>query len=59
LEGTTQLQILIRNAKSTLAALNIHLVEEDKEKRSPITLPQASLRLASAALGSGGESANS
>jgi len=54
-----QLQILIRNAKSTLAALNIQLVEEDKEKGSPIMLPQTSLRLASAALVGGGGPSNS
>jgi len=54
-----QLQILIRNANSTLAALNIQLVEEDTEKGSPIMLPQTSLRLASAALVGGGDPSNS
>ena len=58
-KGMHQLQILIRNAKSTLAALNIQLIEEDKEKGSPIMLPQTSLSLASAALVSCEEAVNS
>lgn len=54
-----QLQLLIRNAKSTLAALNVQLVEDDTEKGSPIMLPQTSLRLASTALAGGGDPSSS
>src|SRR5438445_9102629 len=53
-----QLRILIRNAKSTLAALNIQLSEEETEKSSPIMLPETSLRLASAALVGDGDPPN-
>lgn len=37
-----QLELLVRRAKGTLAALNVALQEEDVEKGCPISLPEAS-----------------
>jgi hypothetical protein len=44
------LDLLLRNARSTLRALNIDLNEESVELGSPITLPNSSLSVAAAAL---------
>jgi hypothetical protein len=44
------LDLLLRNAKSTLRALNIELHEEPVERASPIVLPNSSLSVAVAAL---------
>jgi hypothetical protein len=45
-----QLDLLLRNAKSTLAALNVELQEETIERSTPITLPSESYATATIAL---------
>jgi hypothetical protein len=47
------LDLLLRNAKSTLRALNIDVHEESVERTSPITVPNTSLADGIAALGGG------
>lgn len=52
-----KLDLLLRNARSTLTALNIELSDEASEVASPIALPQGSLEAAERALPSDGEAA--
>jgi hypothetical protein len=44
------LEILLRKAKSTLAALNVELHEEQVERSTPIALPSESFAVAAGAL---------
>jgi len=52
-KGKKQLDLLLRNAKKTLGALNVPLLEEATERRTPILLPEGSLDRASAELAAG------
>ncbi|MFM2416648.1 MAG: hypothetical protein RL385_1371 [Pseudomonadota bacterium] len=52
-----KLDLLMRNARSTLTALNVELTDEASEVASPIALPQGSLDAAVRSLPSGGEAA--
>lgn len=51
------LDLLLRNAQSTLRALNVDLHDEGAECDSPISLPNGSFQEAVLALSSGGEAA--
>lgn len=48
-KGKKQLDLLLRNAKQTLTALNVPLLEEATERETPIVLSEDSLDQASAA----------
>lgn len=52
-----KLDLLLRNARSTLTALNIEVSDEAIEVESPIALAKDSLQTAVLALPSGGEAA--
>ena len=52
-----KLDLLLRNARSTLTALNVEVNDEAIEIESPIALPKGSFEAAVLALPSGGEAA--
>ena len=56
-EAQKKLDLLLRNARSTLTALNIEVSDEAIETESPIALPKGSFEAAVLALPSGGEAA--
>lgn len=51
------LDLLLRKAQSTLRALNVELIDESSETKSPLCLPKESLATAVSALPSDGEAA--
>src|SRR5690606_9105540 len=52
-----KLDLLLRNARSTLTALNVELHDEATDATSPLCLPAGSLEAAVGSLSSGGEAA--
>ncbi len=54
-KGGKALGVLLKNAKSTLKALNVELTEAEEAKSEPVMLPVASLAEARTALASAGE----